>query len=252
MGRRTPWSGSSRWRRRSGTTTCGSRSSSVVESAGERVVTEMTTEALVPAAAEPAIATGGAGEIVLPQMIVDAGPSAVARFLEFFAGRIANARTRAAYGRAVGQFLGWCEARGLGLREVSPLHVAAYIRDPPGVGPHGEAAPGRDPHARRLARRQPGPPREPRGRGAGAEARRHQGRDASPDPGRGEEAPRAHRHGHAGRAPRPGALFGDAVQLRAGERGSGDEDLQVVPHRPRCWSHPTHGIRLPSSSNDTT
>ena len=30
--------------------------------------------------------------------------------LEFFAGRIANARTRAAYGRAVGQFLGWCEA----------------------------------------------------------------------------------------------------------------------------------------------
>ena len=92
----------------------------------------MTTEALVPAAAEPAAATGGAGEIVLPQVIVDAGPSAVARFLEFFAGRIANARTRAAYGRAVGQFLGWCEARGLQLRDVSPLHVAAYIRTHPG------------------------------------------------------------------------------------------------------------------------
>ena len=72
----------------------------------------MTTEALVPAAAEPAVVTSGGGEIVLPQVIVDAGPSAVARFLEFFAGRIANARTRAAYGRAVGQFLGWCEARG--------------------------------------------------------------------------------------------------------------------------------------------
>ena len=95
----------------------------------------MTTEALVPAAAEPAVATGGAGEIVLPQVIVDAGPSAVARFLEFFAGRIANARTRAAYGRAVGQFLGWCEARGLGLRDVSPLHVAAYIRTHPGSVP---------------------------------------------------------------------------------------------------------------------
>ena len=78
---------------------------------------------------------GGAGEIVLPQVIVDAGPSAVARFLEFFAGRIANARTRAAYGRAVGQFLGWCEARGLGLRDVSPLHVAAYIRTHPGSVP---------------------------------------------------------------------------------------------------------------------
>ena len=95
----------------------------------------MTTEALAPTAAEPAIAPSGAGEIVLPQVIVDAGPAAVARFLEFFAGRIANARTRAAYGRAVGQFLGWCEARGLGLREVSPLHVAAYIRTHPGSAP---------------------------------------------------------------------------------------------------------------------
>ena len=95
----------------------------------------MTTEALAPASAAPAIATGGAGEIVLPQVIVDAGPSAVARFLEFFAGRIANARTRAAYGRAVGQFLGWCDGRGLGLRDVSPLHVAAYIRTHPGSVP---------------------------------------------------------------------------------------------------------------------
>ena len=102
---------------------------------GGEVVTGMTTEALAPAAAEPAIATGGGGEIVLPQVIVDAGPQAAARFLEFFAGRIANARTRAAYGRAVGQFLGWCEARGLRLRDVSPLHVAAYIRTHPGSVP---------------------------------------------------------------------------------------------------------------------
>ena len=68
-------------------------------------------------------------------MIVDAGPDAVQRFLEFFGGRIANARTRAAYGRAVGQFLGWCEARGLRLDAVSPLHVAAYIRTHPGSVP---------------------------------------------------------------------------------------------------------------------
>ena len=95
----------------------------------------MTTEALPPPAAESAVAPGGGAEIVLLQVIVEAGPSAVARFLEFFAGRIANARTRAAYGRAVGQFLGWCEARGLGLRDVSPLHVAAYIRTHPGSAP---------------------------------------------------------------------------------------------------------------------
>ena len=62
-------------------------------------------------------------ELVLPRLIVDAGPVAVARFLEFFAARIANRRTRAAYGRAVGQFLAWCAARGLGLTAVSPLHV---------------------------------------------------------------------------------------------------------------------------------
>ena len=74
-------------------------------------------------------------ELVLPRLIVDAGPVAVARFLEFFAARIANARTRAAYGRAVGQFLAWCEARGLWLTAVSPLHVAAYIRTHPGSAP---------------------------------------------------------------------------------------------------------------------
>ena len=73
--------------------------------------------------------------LVLPSLIVDAGPVAVARFLEFFAARIANRRTRAAYGRAVGQFLAWCAARGLGLMAVSPLHVAAYIRTHPGSAP---------------------------------------------------------------------------------------------------------------------
>ena len=73
--------------------------------------------------------------LALPRLIVDAGPVAVARFLEFFAARIANRRTRAAYGRAVGQFLAWCEARGLALAAVSPLHVAAYIRTHPGSAP---------------------------------------------------------------------------------------------------------------------
>ena len=93
------------------------------------------SEALVPADVEPAVVTDRGADVVLPALIVDAGPDAVARFLEFFAGRIANARTRAAYGLAVGQFLAWCEARGLGLDAVSPLHVAAYIRTHPGSAP---------------------------------------------------------------------------------------------------------------------
>ena len=75
------------------------------------------------------------GEVALPGLIVDAGPAAVGKFLEFFAARIANRRTRAAYGRAVGQFLAWCEIRRLSLDAVSPLHVAAYIRTHPGSVP---------------------------------------------------------------------------------------------------------------------
>ena len=49
-----------------------------------------------------------------------------------------GSRTRGrgrAYGRAVGQFLAWCEARGLDLEAVSPLHVAAYIRTHSGSVP---------------------------------------------------------------------------------------------------------------------
>ena len=87
-----------------------------------------------PDARRPARAAAGE-RLALPWLIVDAGPVAVARFLEFFAARIANRRTRAAYGRAVGQFLAWCEARGLGLTAVAPLQVAAYIRTHPGSAP---------------------------------------------------------------------------------------------------------------------
>ena len=46
----------------------------------------MTTEALVPATAAPAIATSGGGETVLPQVSVDAGPQATARFLRVLRG----------------------------------------------------------------------------------------------------------------------------------------------------------------------
>ena len=106
------------------------------------------SEALVPAVATPesdaadatavptsGVARAGSTAIALPRMIVDAGPVAAERFLEFFAGRIANERTRAAYARAAGQFLGWCEGRGLSLKAIAPLHVAAYIRTHPGSAP---------------------------------------------------------------------------------------------------------------------
>ena len=46
----------------------------------------MTTKALVPAAAEPAVVTSGGGEIVLPRVIVDAGPAAVGRYIGVLRG----------------------------------------------------------------------------------------------------------------------------------------------------------------------
>ena len=50
----------------------------------------------------------------------------------------------------------------------------------PGSPPTVKQPPRRDPHALRLAGRQPGPPGEPGGRRPGAEARRHEGRLARP------------------------------------------------------------------------
>jgi site-specific recombinase XerD len=91
------------------------------------------SEALVPTTESRAIT--GAVPMVLPQLIIEAGPAAAERFLEFFAAQIANDQTRAAYARAAGQFLTWCEERGLSLRTLAPLHVAAYIRTHPGSVP---------------------------------------------------------------------------------------------------------------------
>ena len=66
--------------------------------------------------------------MALPAVIVDAGSVAVNRFLELFAAQVANEPTRPAYARVAGRFLSWCAARGLGLRAIAPLHVAAYIK----------------------------------------------------------------------------------------------------------------------------
>ena len=191
------------------------RFKTLVDGRGE-VVTEMTTGG---SGAGGRGAGGGdepgRGKIVLLQVIVGGARRRWAGYTEFVAGRIANARTRAAYGRAVGQFLGWCEARGLGLRNVSPLHVAAYIRTHPGSAPTVQAAP----HARRLVRRQPDPP----GDRVRPEARRHQGVDAGPIARGGKEAPRQHRPDFAGWAPGTGA-----AQLRAGERGPGDAEAGLL------------------------
>ena len=49
-------------------------------------------------------ALAGHTSIALPRLIVDAGPAAAERFLEFFAAQIANDQTRAAYRGRRGSF----------------------------------------------------------------------------------------------------------------------------------------------------
>ena len=66
--------------------------------------------------------------VALPALIAGAGEKTAWRFLEFFTVNIRNKNTRAAYTRAAGAFLRWCEGQGIGeLGRVQPMHVAAYI-----------------------------------------------------------------------------------------------------------------------------
>ncbi len=64
----------------------------------------------------------------VPALIVAAGEKACLRFLEFFGANIRNPHTRRAYGRAVADFLAWCDDQGVpSVAAVQPLHVAAWI-----------------------------------------------------------------------------------------------------------------------------
>ncbi|HRI15943.1 MAG TPA: site-specific integrase, partial [Verrucomicrobiota bacterium] len=62
-------------------------------------------------------------------MIINAGPTAARRFVEFFTANIRNLNTRAAYARAVTQFCTWCESRNLELQQLQPVAIAAYIEE---------------------------------------------------------------------------------------------------------------------------
>jgi len=64
----------------------------------------------------------------LPILVASAGAHAQMRFVDFFTANIRNPHTRRAYGRAVADFMGWCEERGVSqLAEIRPLHVSAWV-----------------------------------------------------------------------------------------------------------------------------
>src|SRR5258705_6428968 len=63
-----------------------------------------------------------------PALITRARPSTRKKFCDFFTVPIRNAHTRAAYYRAIQQFLSWCEHAGYQhLEDIEPITVAAYI-----------------------------------------------------------------------------------------------------------------------------
>jgi integrase/recombinase XerD len=74
-------------------------------------------------------------EFSAPVLIAEAGPDATERFFEFFTVNIRNANTRRAYARAAGRFFFWCHEHGLGLHQIKPVIVAAYIEQHGGAKP---------------------------------------------------------------------------------------------------------------------
>lgn len=64
----------------------------------------------------------------LPASVSAAGERASYRFLEFFTARIRNPHTRRSYGRSVGDFCAWLEARGMrDITQVNSFIVAAWV-----------------------------------------------------------------------------------------------------------------------------
>lgn len=82
------------------------------------------------------------GPVSVPGVVADAGDHAARRFVEFFAANVRNPNTRAAYGRAAGRFLHWCETNRLSLRDLEPVAVSTYVEQlmrthsPPTVKQH--------------------------------------------------------------------------------------------------------------------
>jgi Phage integrase, N-terminal SAM-like domain len=69
----------------------------------------------------------GNDRITVPAIIAELGDDAAKRFLEIFTANIRNKNARAAYARAVAQFLRWCDGSGIALKDVEPIHVAGYV-----------------------------------------------------------------------------------------------------------------------------
>src|SRR3954452_8817597 len=66
-------------------------------------------------------------EVAAPDIVREAGPGAEYAYADFFKAKISNSNTRKAYKRAVDRFLGWCQFRGMELRQVTSFVVGDYV-----------------------------------------------------------------------------------------------------------------------------
>ncbi|MCK6500220.1 MAG: hypothetical protein L6Q38_12170 [Nitrospira sp.] len=80
---------------------------------------------------EPCVAPATFAGAPIPRVIAQAGSDAARRFIEFFTAHSRNPNTSAAYARAVSQFLQWCDARAVRLRDLNPILVATYVEQLP-------------------------------------------------------------------------------------------------------------------------
>ena len=88
----------------------------------ELTISELT---LAPSTRSTSAILGAQDQV--PALFAVNAPAA-RRTFEFFAVNIRNPNTRKAYARAVADFAGWCDVRGIvDVRQVQPVHVAAYI-----------------------------------------------------------------------------------------------------------------------------
>jgi integrase/recombinase XerD len=70
-----------------------------------------------------------AQDAAVPALIAARGHHAGRRFVEFFTANIRNPNTRKAYYRASCEFFDWCDQARLGLLDIEPVHVAAWVED---------------------------------------------------------------------------------------------------------------------------
>ena len=87
---------------------------------------KMTKNALISAKTTERLALVPGGP--LPALVRGGGRAARTAWDDFFEGRIANEHTRAAYERAVRNFLAWAENHGRDLPHITAGDVGKYLR----------------------------------------------------------------------------------------------------------------------------